>query len=90
MILYKNAKVVVHSSDSYTDFFDVVAGVLQRYINTIYIFFICLDNVLWTSINLIKKNSLIIFTQPLRSGRIGHKVNFLKRILTGLNSEYSF
>ena len=28
--------------------------------------------------------------QPLRSGRIWHKVNFFKRILTGLNSEFSF
>ena len=27
--------------------------------------------------------------QPLRSGRIGHKVNF-KQSLTGLNSEFSF
>ena len=31
-----------------------------------------------------------IFTQPLRSGRIWHKVNFFKRSLTGLNSEFSF
>ena len=42
-----------------------------------------------------KKNSekmfmFIIFTQPLRSGRIWHKVNFLKRSLTGLNSDFSF
>ena len=28
--------------------------------------------------------------QPLRSGRIWHKVNFFKRSLTGLNSELSF
>ena len=27
---------------------------------------------------------------PLRSGRIWHKVNFFKRSLTGLNSEFSF
>ena len=37
----------------------------------------------------------IIFTwypiyQPLRSGRIWHKVNFFKQSLTGLNSEFSF
>ena len=37
-----------------------------------------------------KKDIIIIFTQPLRSGRIWHKVNFLKRSLTGLNSEFSF
>ena len=28
--------------------------------------------------------------QPLHSGRIWHKVNFFKRSLTGLNSEFSF
>ena len=28
--------------------------------------------------------------QPLRSGRIWHKVKFFKRSLTGLNSEFSF
>ena len=33
---------------------------------------------------------VILFTQPLRSGRIWHKVNFFKRSLTGLNSEFSF
>ena len=33
--------------------------------------------------------SIIIFTQPLRSGRIWHKVIF-KRSLTGLDSEFSF
>ena len=33
---------------------------------------------------------IFIFTQPLRSGRIWHKVNFFKRSLTGLNSEFSF
>ena len=32
----------------------------------------------------------IIFTQPLRSDRIWHKVNFFKRSSTGLNSEFSF
>ena len=28
--------------------------------------------------------------QPLRSGRIWHKVNFFKRSLKGLKSEFSF
>ena len=32
---------------------------------------------------------LVLFTQPLRSSMIWHKVNF-KRSLTGLNSEFSF
>ena len=32
----------------------------------------------------------IIFTQPLRSGRIWHKGQFFKQSLTCLNSEFSF
>ena len=39
--------------------------------------------------NSIIQHDKILFTQPLRSGRIWHKVNF-KRSLTGLNSEFSF
>ena len=30
MMLYKNTKVKLHSPDGDTDFFDIVAGVLQR------------------------------------------------------------
>ena len=41
----------------------------------------------WTKMN---SRFSIIFTQPLRSGRIWHKVNFFKRSVTGLNSEFSF
>ena len=29
-----------------------------------------------------------LFTQPLRSGRIWHKVNFLSGVLTGFNSVF--
>ena len=36
------------------------------------------------------KNTSNPIYQPLRSGRIWHKVNFFKRSLTGLNSEFSF
>ena len=35
-------------------------------------------------------NFAIHIYQPIRSGRIWHKVNFFKRSLTGLNSEFSF
>ena len=37
-----------------------------------------------------QKFSYISIYQPFRSGRIWHKVNFLKRGLTGLNSEFFF
>ena len=50
-ILYKNTKVKVRSPDGDTDYFDIVAGVLQGYL-----FIICLDYVLKTSIDLMKEN----------------------------------
>ena len=34
----------------------------------------------------LKIKAMILFTQPIRSGRIWHKVNFFKRSLTGFNS----
>ena len=40
--------------------------------------------------NVLRTGMNIIFTQPLRSGRIWHKINLFKRSLTGLNSEFSF
>ena len=36
------------------------------------------------------KHTVIHIYQTLRSGRIWHNVNFFKRSLTGLNSEFSF
>ena len=49
-------KVKVHSPDGDTDYFDIVAGVLQRDTLTPYSFIICLDYVLRTSIDLMKNN----------------------------------
>ena len=56
MMLYKNTKVKVRSSDRDTDSFDIVAGVLQGY-TAPYLFIICLDYMLRTSIDLMKENS---------------------------------
>ena len=56
MMLYKNTKVKVRSSDGDTDFFDMVAGVLQGDTLAPYLFIICLDYVLRTSIDLLKQN----------------------------------
>ena len=41
-------------------------------------------------VSILNTNSLglYIFTQPLRLGRIWHKVNFFEWSLTGLNSEF--
>ena len=57
MILYRNTKVKVRSPDGDTDYFNIVAGVLQRDTLAPYLFIICLDYVLRTSIDKIKENS---------------------------------
>ena len=56
MILYRNTKVKVPSPDGDTDYFDIVAGVLQGDTLAPYRFIICLDYVLRTSIDKIKEN----------------------------------
>ena len=56
MMLYKNMKVKVCSPDTDTDYFNIVAGVLQRDTLAPYLFIICLDYVLWTSIDKMKDN----------------------------------
>ena len=56
MMLYRNAKVKVCSPDGDTDYFDIVAGVLQGDTLVRYLFIICLDYVLRTSIDKMKNN----------------------------------
>ena len=56
MILYRNTKVKVCSPDGDTDYFDIVAGVLQGDTLAPYLFIICLDYVLRTYIDKIKEN----------------------------------
>ena len=50
-ILYRNTKVKVRSPDGDTEYFDIVAGVLQGNTLAPYLFIICLDYVLRTSID---------------------------------------
>ena len=50
-ILYRNTKVKVRSPDGDTEYFDIVAGVLQGDTLAPYLFIICLDYVLRTSID---------------------------------------
>ena len=57
-ILYRNTKVKVHSPDGDTEYFDIVAGELQGDTLAPYLFIICLDYVLRTSIDKIKENGL--------------------------------
>ena len=56
MLLYRNTKVKVRSSDGDTDYFDIVAGVLQGYTLAPYLFTLGLDYVLRTSIDKMKEN----------------------------------
>ena len=56
-VLYRNTKVKVRSLDGDTDYFDIVAGVLHGDTLAPYLFIICLDYMLRTSINKIKENS---------------------------------
>ena len=56
MMLYKNTKVQVRSPDRDSDYFDIIAGVLQGDTLASYLFIICLEYGLKTSINLMKEN----------------------------------
>ena len=63
MRLYKNTKVNVHSLDGDTDFFDIVAGVLQGDTLAPYLFIICLDYILQISIDLMKEIGFMLKKQ---------------------------
>ena len=56
MMLYKITKIIVSSPDGDTEYFGIVAGVLQGDALTSYLSIICLHNVLKTSIDLMKEN----------------------------------
>ena len=56
MVLYKNMKAMVCSLDSDTKFFNIVLEFLQDNTLVLYMFIICLDYVLQTSVDLMKVN----------------------------------
>ena len=58
IILYKNMKVKVCSLDEDTDYFEIVADLLQGDTLAPYLFIICLDYMLRISVDLIKENGL--------------------------------
>ena len=66
MILYRNTKVKVRSPDGDTDYFDIVAGILLGNTLAPYLFIICLDYVLRTSIYKIKENGFELTQQGSR------------------------
>ena len=51
MMLYKNTTSMVRSPDGDTDFFEILAGVLQGDTRTPFLFIICLDYALRTSLD---------------------------------------
>ena len=55
-ILFRNTKIKVRSPDGDREYFDIVAGVLQGNALAPYLFIICLDYVLRTSIDKIRDN----------------------------------
>ena len=59
MMLNKNTKPMVCSPDGDIDFFNIVIGVLRGDTLGPYLFILCLDYILWTSIDLIKENDYI-------------------------------
>ena len=60
MILYRNTKGKVRSPDGDSEYFDIVAGVLQGDTLAPYLFIICLDYVLRTSIDNIRENGFVL------------------------------
>ena len=65
-ILYRNTKVKIRSLDGDTEYFDIVAGVLQGETRAPYLFIICLDYVLKTSIDKIRENGFEITKERSR------------------------
>ena len=59
-MFYKNTKAIVRLPDGDTYSLDILAGILLGDIFAPYLFIICQDNVLLTSIDLIKENGLTL------------------------------
>ena len=59
-IITSTQKLWFCTPDGDTDFFKIVSGVLQGDPFVPYMFIICLDSILWMSLDLIKENSFIL------------------------------
>ena len=82
-ILYWNTKGKVRSPDGDTEYFNIVAGVLQGDTLAPYLFIICLDYVLRTSIDKIKENSF----ELIKKRRKGTGKNNYRRRLRRWHSD---
>ena len=74
-ILYRNTKVKVRSPDGDTEYVHIVAGVLQGDTLAPYLFIICLDYVLRTSIDKIRVNGFELTKQ-----KVPRKNNYRHRL----------
>ena len=74
-MLYRNTKVKVCSPDGDTDYVDIITGVLQGGTLAPYLFIICLDNVLRTSVDKLKKKDSFKLTKE-RSRRYPTKTDY--------------
>ena len=63
MMLSRNTNIKIRSQDGDTDFFDIVTEFLQEDVLSPYLFIICLDYVLRTSMDLIKENGFTLKKQ---------------------------
>ena len=77
-ILYRNTKVKVRSPDGDTEYFHIVAGVLQGDTLAPYLFIICLDYVLRTSIDKIKENGFELTKK--KKQKVPRKNNYRRRL----------
>ena len=85
MMLYKNTKVKDRSPDGDTDYFDIIAGVLQRDTLAQYLFIICVDYVLRTSIDMMKDNGFKLAKERSKKQKVTRTNNYRR----GLGRCYS-
>ena len=67
MMLFNKKKVKVRPPDGDPDYFDIVAGLQQGYTFALYLFIICLENMLRTSIDLMKENGFKLAKEKKQS-----------------------
>ena len=77
-IHYRNTNVKIRSPDGDTEYFDIVAGVLQGDTLAPYLFIICLDYVLRTSIDKIRKKRLRADKE--KKQKVPRKNNYRRRL----------
>ena len=79
MILYKNTKAMVHSSNGNTDFFDIISGAVQGDTLAPYLLTIYLDYILWKLIEIIKVNGLTLKKRE-EADNIPQKLSWMQTI----------